>query len=177
MAPLSCRVAFIFSRPALIELLWAAATIFPHSSAGKSARGWGRQGGACRIQRRAVGRRADPPNPLVSWALIPSCAASNENAPCGAFSIAGGEGGIRTHDPREGTPVFKSQDPHIRVTYAHVSYWNCRVGQWSVDTEIADLLSQVQLERNSKYPPLLRIRGCGWKCGGTHPTPGPQNFS
>jgi hypothetical protein len=32
----------------------------------------------------------------------------NRNAPCGAFLSSGGEGGIRTHDPLTGTPVFKT---------------------------------------------------------------------
>jgi len=35
--------------------------------------------------------------------------------------MIGGEGGIRTLGPLAGTPVFKSQDPHIRATHAHVS--------------------------------------------------------
>ena len=33
----------------------------------------------------------------------------------------GGEGGIRTLGPLAGTPVFKSQDPHIRATHAHAN--------------------------------------------------------
>jgi hypothetical protein len=40
---------------------------------------------------------------------------------CGEILDGGGEGEIRTHGPREGTPVFKSNDPRARHTHSRVS--------------------------------------------------------
>ena len=33
--------------------------------------------------------------------------------------LIGGEGEIRTHEPREGLPIFKSDGSHASGTYAH----------------------------------------------------------
>jgi hypothetical protein len=34
-------------------------------------------------------------------------------------ALIGGERGIRTHEPREGPPVLKSDDSHVSGTHSH----------------------------------------------------------
>lgn len=40
-------------------------------------------------------------------------------------ATVGGEGGIRTREPREGSPAFKSEDTHASATVAHAGGFFC----------------------------------------------------
>ena len=50
-----------------------------------------------------------------------------ETTPAAGRRVYGGEGGIRTHDPLAGTPVFKSQGTLTRATHPHANAYFSRI--------------------------------------------------
>ncbi|MGB6450703.1 MAG: hypothetical protein WBE92_08130, partial [Steroidobacteraceae bacterium] len=67
----------------------------------------------------------------------------------------GGEGGIRTPEPREGLPVFKSQIPHATEYDAHVNAYFPRVAKNPAALWFAASGQRVQLDCNLAGLPRL----------------------